>query len=118
MILRENLLKYAKDKYGTVPEKLWSKYPSYEVLRHESNKKWYAIIMSIQKNKVGLSGEDLIDVFNVKCNPNFIPILIQQKGFAPAYHMNKEHWITVILDGSAQDKEIYNLLDESYEMTK
>lgn len=42
----------------------------------------------------------------------------EQTGFAPAYHMNKKHWLTILLNGSIDDDEIYNLLDMSYEMTK
>ena len=117
MLSRTDLLEYAKDKYNTVSEKLWLKYPSYEVLRHEKNRKWYAIIMGVQKNKVGLNEEGLIDILDVKCEPGLIPILLRQKGFAPAYHMSKEHWISIILNGSVNDEEIYNLLDGSYKMT-
>ena len=32
--------------------------------------------------------------------------------------MNKKHWLTILLNGSVNDDEIYNLLDMSYEMTK
>lgn len=118
MVTRGDLLKYAKDNYDTISEKLWAKYPNHEVLRHKSNRKWYAIIMRIPKNKVGLSGEELIDILDIKCDPDLIPILIQQEGYASAYHMNKEHWVTVILDGLARDNEVYDLLDESYRITK
>ena len=45
MIKREEILKYVKNKYDTIPEYLWEKYPRYAVLRHRDNKKWYAVIM-------------------------------------------------------------------------
>jgi predicted DNA-binding protein (MmcQ/YjbR family) len=38
-------------------------------------------------------------------------------GFLPAYHMNKEHWLTVLLDNTVPEKEIYELIDDSYELT-
>ena len=44
--------------------------------------------------------------------------MVTQTGFAPAYHMNKKHWLTILLNGSVNDDEIYNLLDMSYEMTE
>ena len=38
-------------------------------------------------------------------------------GLFPAYHMNKDSWITVALDGSAPDEKIKMLLSESYNAT-
>ena len=35
----------------------------------------------------------------------------------PAYHMNKEHWISVILDGSMEEEDICRLIEESFELT-
>lgn len=118
MVTRKELLEYADENYNTQSEHLWAKYPSYEVLRHNSNRKWYAVIMDIPGNKVGLDGEELIDILDVKCEPDMVPLLSSQKGFCEAYHMNKKHWITIVLDGTAADEEIYNLLDMSYELTK
>ena len=89
MVTRADILAYAKENYNTDPERLWAMYPEYEVLRHRNNKKWYVILT-----------------------------LSTQTGFAPAYHMNKKHWLTILLNGSVNDDEIYNLLDMSYEMTK
>ena len=36
----------------------------------------------------------------------------------PAYHMNKVHWISIILDGSMNDEQIVMILSDSYELTK
>lgn len=43
--------------------------------------------------------------------------LLEEKGFYPAYHMNKEHWITIFLDGSVDDEKILSLIDISYDLT-
>lgn len=118
MVTRADILKYADENYNTKPEHLWAKYPSYEVLRHRRNGKWYAIIMDVPQNKVGLDGEEAVDILDIKCEPDMVVSLSAQKGFARAYHMNKQHWLTIILDGTVADDEIYNLLDISYEMTK
>jgi predicted DNA-binding protein (MmcQ/YjbR family) len=32
----------------------------------------------------------------------------------PGYHMNKQHWNTVILDGAVPDEELLQMVDESY----
>lgn len=118
MVTRADILKYADENYNTKSEHLWAKYPRYEVLRHGGNKKWYAVIMDIPRNTVGLDGEENIDILDVKCEPDMILLLSTQKGFCRAYHMNKKHWITIILDGTVADEEIYNLLDMSYELTR
>ena len=118
MVAREDILKYANISYNTKSERLWTKFPGYEVLRHNRNKKWYALIANVSRNKIGLSGEELIDILNVKCDPDMVAVLSSQKGIIPAYHMNKRHWITIILDGTVSDQEIYHLLDLSYEITK
>lgn len=117
MVSRNDVLNYAYETYGTKSEHLWQKYPTYEVFRHKKNSKWYGIIMDIPKRKVGLDSDEPIDILVIKCQPEIIASLVGQKGFAPAYHMNKTHWITILLDGTLKDDEIYNLLDMSYEMT-
>ena len=55
---------------------------------------------------------------NVKCDPRLIGSFREEPGILPAYHMNKAHWLTVALDGSAEDGKLKFLLDMSYELTK
>lgn len=118
MVTRNDIWRYAYDNYNTSPAYLWEKSPSYGVLRHRSNNKWYAIIMDIPHNKVGGDTNALIDIMNLKCDPDMIASLVHQRGFAPAWHMNKTHWISVILDGTVPDDTIYQLLDMSYSITE
>lgn len=118
MVNRSDVLRYAEEIYKTISEHLWDKYPSYEVLRHKHNEKWYAIIMNVPKNKVGLEGDEVIDILDIKCEPEMVAPLSSREGFSRAYHMNKEHWLTVILNGTVSDEEIYSLIDTSYELTK
>lgn len=93
------------------------KYPNYEVFRHSNNQKWFALIMDVPKDKLGLQGSDLLDVVNFKCDTLLIGSLRCEPGFFPAYHMNKESWITVALDGSVPDDKIKMLLNASYDAT-
>ncbi|MEE8886105.1 MAG: MmcQ/YjbR family DNA-binding protein [Eubacteriales bacterium] len=108
---------YIAENYHAEPEHLWAQYPDYEVFRHSSNRKWFAIIMSVAKNRIGLEGDDVIDIADFKCDPVMISYLLGTRGFHPAYHMNKSKWITVFLDGSASDETIKNILDMSYDLT-
>lgn len=113
---RQQIFDWVSSQYGTEPEYLWAKYPGFAVLRNSSGK-WYGAVMNIAKNKLGLDGDEIIDILDVKCDPLLIGSLRMQNGYLPAYHMNKNSWITVILDGSVEYEQIKNLIDLSYELT-
>ncbi len=114
---RDDLEQFINENYNAESDYPWLKYPNYEVFRHSNNRKWFALIMDIPKNKLGLPGTDIIDVVNFKCDPLLIGSLLKEAGFFPAYHMNKESWITVALDKSVNDDTIKMLLDMSYDAT-
>lgn len=114
---RSQLDKYITDKYGVTAERLFERNPGFQAYRHNDTKKWFAMIMDIPKSRLGLGVQDIIDVVNLKCDPLLIGSLRMEQGFYPAYHMNKENWITVALDGSAPDDKIKMLVDMSYELT-
>ena len=69
---REKLEKYIQNNYSAEPDYPWVKYPDYEVFRHTSNKKWFALIMEIPKDKLGLQTKDILSVVNFKCDPIMI----------------------------------------------
>lgn len=115
---RAFVLQYAKGNYGTEPEYLWERTPDAGVLRHTSNKKWYGIVMSVSLDKLGLDSGAKADILNVKCDPIVLGSFLMKKGYYPAYHMNKRHWLTILLDGSVPSDEIEMLIDGSYELTK
>mgnify|MGYP000876123787 FL=1 len=112
---REELFDYVKERYGTRPEYLWKFDSQSAVLRHK-NGKWYAVLMSIETSKLGLEDERTIDIINVKCEPDIAAVLPQTSGFFPGYHMNKRHWITILLDGTVTKEQILDFLDRSYEL--
>lgn len=114
---RLELKQYIAETYGIEPDCPWIKNPDFEVYRHSNNKKWFALIMDIPRNRIGLRGTDTIDVVNLKCDPLLLGSVRTESGIFPAYHMNKENWVTAALDGSASDEIIKMLLDVSYELT-
>ena len=116
--MRNRIFSYVAEQYGTEPEYLWAKTPNTAVIRHRSNRRWYGIIMDIPRKTVGLTGEGIIDILNVKCEPSVREILLGEGKALPAYHMNKQHWISLPLDGSLEIEVILNLIDASYELTK
>ena len=116
--MRETFFAYIHKKYKVSPEYPWAKYDGNAVFRHSDNKKWFALVMGVEKNKLGLSGSEYVDVINLKIDDMvFRDILVQQEGILPAYHMNKEHWITVLLDGTVEESKIYDLIDASFAAT-
>ena len=111
---RAEIKKYIKKKYKIESVSLWSDYPNFIVFRN-NRKKWFAAIMDVPYNKVYRNSDEdhIIDVMNVKLNPELIISIKNTKGFAPAYHMNKTHWASIEI-GKVSDKKIKALIDMSY----
>ena len=114
---RKDVEKHMLETYGCVPEYPWFKYPGYAVYRHSENKKWFAVVMDLPKRKFGINEDETVDVMNLKCDPLIIGSLLLEKGFYPAYHMNKGYWISVMLDGSVPDEKIKWLIEMSFDLT-
>lgn len=114
--MREEIFKYAKENFGSEPEFLWQKYPDYAVLRSKKNSKWYALVASVPAEKLGLKSSKKVDILNVKCEPIMIGSLIDNKRYFTAYHMNKEHWITLILNGEIPLQEVFGMINLSFEI--
>ena len=113
---RQEIFYWCRQQYGTEPDYPWK--DENAVLRHADNRKWYGVVLKVDRRKLGMSDEGIADVLNVKCDPVLIGSLRMQEGFYPAYHMNKETWISVLLDQPERDETIKNLLALSYEITK
>lgn len=113
---RRDIFEWVLNEFGTEPDYPWNDWNA--VFRHKVSRKWFGIVMEIPETKLGLDGPRIVDVLNVKCDPFLIGTLRQKAGYFPAYHMNKEQWISILLDGSVEDEEIKNLISMSYELTK
>lgn len=114
---REDVFNYVKDIYKTEPEYLWKKLPNYAVLRHRTNDKWYAIIMDVDKSKLGLSGSGKENIIDIKLKPEKVEESLEFDDFLPAYHMNKKNWVSVRLAKIDKDT-LTKLIDRSFELTK
>lgn len=117
MTTREEVLSYVEKNYQTKPEMTFSKFPKYCILRHADNKKWYGLIMNVSKRKLGIESDEEIDILDVKVEPELIGSLLQKEGYHLAYHMNKEHWISIDLNSISEFKEIQDMIDNSYQAT-
>ena len=114
---REAVLQYVGQTYGTQPEYLWKNDADSAVLRRRDTCKWYGILMRVAADKLGQPGTEKLEILNVKSSPLLIGSLREELGFLPAYHMNKDHWVTILLDGSVPFAKIQDLLAWSYEQT-
>ena len=134
--IRNDIFKYVKKKYGIEPDfpfKSPKAAIEYPVLRHEDNRKLFALFMDVSRDKLGVDmanptkdgregtlgyGEERVDIVNVKLeDPLLVDILIQQDGYFRGYHISRGNWISILLDGTVPLKEIYPLIDESFLVT-
>ena len=115
---KTELKTYIFETYNAVSDFPWERYTEYEVFRQVNNRKMFALVMNIPRKRLGLPSEEIIDIVNLKCDPLLIGSLRQEPGIFPAYHMNKEHWISVALDGSVPDEKMKMLLDLSFRLTE
>lgn len=111
---RREIYDYVDKQYGIKPEYFFKNNPSDAALRHQ-NGKCFAVYMQVEKQKLGLPGKDIVDIMNVKCDPDLMDILIHTNGVLPGYHMDREQWISVVLDGTVRDASVLDLLDMSYD---
>ncbi len=112
--IRDAILHYAAHCYGTRPEYFWVNSPGYAVLRHEDNKKWYGLIMDVPNTKLSLPGNGSTDILEILCDNEVRDLLRHEQVLLPAYHMRKEDWSAVLLDGSVDIELICDLLDRSF----
>lgn len=81
---------------------------NWTVMRHKSNRKGFVFLYE----------RDGLLWVNVKCSPEWIDFWRNAfSSVVPAYHMNKSHWNSIILDGTIPDEEIQNMIAESFRLT-
>ena len=115
---RQELLEHIREAYGAEPEYPFPRDNESCVFRHGGNRKWFALVIRVPYHTLGQKREGVADILNIKCDPFLIGSLRGRPGFLPAYHMNKDKWLTVLLDGSADSETITSLLGLSYDLTK
>ena len=115
---RQELMDHIFDEYSVEPDYPFRMDDVTCVFRHPDNRKWFGIAMEVPYKTIGIRKTGTVEILNVKCDPIIIGTLRGKPGFCPAYHMNKDKWITILLDGSAPKEEITALLDMSWQMTK
>ena len=115
---RQEFEGYVKEEFGAMPEYLFEGSPDCAVYRHASNRKWFCIIMNVPKRKLGIDSQGSVDIVNLKCSQEIIGDIVKEHGIFPAYHMNKNHWISVLLDGSVDGGTVRWLTKISFGLTE
>ena len=114
---KQSFLKHCLNTYGTSPDYPFDEDFETAVLRHTDNRKWYAIVMKVSRCKFGFDSDEMIDVVNLKLPTEMFGSFGAADGVYPAYHMNKLHWISVLLP-DAPEETVQFLVNVSFEATK
>lgn len=112
---RQEVFDLAYRQYAVAPEYLWDNENA--VLRRRDNRKWFAAVLRVPGEKLGIMDKEMVDILNVKSDPVLIGSLHSRAGYFGAYHMNKENWISILLGKEELDESIRNLLSLSYDLT-
>lgn len=113
--LKDDYISWIKNQFGAEPDFPWPDTPDYCVFRCP-NEKWFALVMRIKYKQLGLTGDENVWVVNMKADQAEIPNLIDHKSIFPAWHMNKKHWITVLLTAVTDFEKLCELTLKSYEL--
>ena len=114
---KQEFLSYCSGVYGTSPDYPFDEDFETAVLRHIDNCKWYAIVMKVSRRKFGFDSDEVIDVVNLKLPTEMFGSFCAADGVHPAYHMNKLHWISVLLPDAPEDV-VQFLVNVSFWATK
>ena len=111
-------------EYDVAAEFPWEKYPGNGTFKCRENGKWFAAILTVAYGKLaGAEGssahdeDEIVEVIDLKAPPDAIPSLTERPGVYAAWHMNKKHWISVILDDTLPDEDVAELIRASHALT-
>ena len=113
--LKEKYFDYLKSRFSAIPDYPWDDSPDAGVFRCKNNK-WFALVMKIKYRQIGLTGDEEVFVVNLKALPEKIPNIVDHKSVFPAWHMNKKHWITVLLTAATSFDHLCELTEQSYNL--
>lgn len=116
--ITQAVINYVRENFGGELEFLWEKFPDVAIWRRADSKKWYGALMRLSERKLKLDSDKLVDVLDLRGEPEEIISFVDGKKFFPGWHMNKKHWFTVRLDGSLPFEKICQLVDKSYNLAK
>ena len=114
--LKDDYIAWIKSKFGAEPDYPWPDDAPYSFVFRCPNEKWFALVMRIKYRQLGLTGDEKVWVVNMKAEQDAIPNLVDHKSIFPAWHMNKKHWITILLTAVTDFNKLCELTEKSYEL--
>ena len=110
------LIEHIREKFSDEPEFLWEKFPNFAIFRRKNNRKWYALIASIPKKYLKLGGAEEIEILNLRVEPEELDKIFDGEKYFRGWHMNKKSWLTLLLNETLTDEEIFERLEKSYNL--
>ena len=117
ILTKQNAIAYIRNNYGVAEDYSWDDSDAF-VFRHRVSRKWFCLFMDISASYLGIDDNRVITVVNLKAPRSMRDDLLREEGIYPAYHMNKQHWNTIILSDKCDKNLIKELVEQSYELTK
>ncbi|MBQ8110487.1 MAG: MmcQ/YjbR family DNA-binding protein [Clostridia bacterium] len=119
MTTRRQVLDIALSLPGAVSDMPFDEDFDSTVLRHGPGGRWFGLLMKAPREKVGLEGPGTAEILNLKCDPMVSYGLRQiHPDILPAWHMNKQLWISVRLEGNVPEDTLRALIEMSYALTE
>ena len=117
--ISSEIIDYCNNKYGENHVNPFKKHPDILAFVNEKNK-WYALFSGVDYNKLNKNTDitTKVKILNVKYPTDKILDIIDNQNIFPAYHMNKKHWISIVLDKNIKLETIKELIDISYSLVK
>ena len=116
-VIYEDVLRYVKERYNSTIVKPFKTNPDIKALVTTKNK-WYALFLDVEYSK--LQKDSLVDskvkIINLKHLSSEISTVINNRNIFPSYHMNKNHWISVVLDNNIDIEYVKELIELSYNL--
>jgi predicted DNA-binding protein (MmcQ/YjbR family) len=114
---KQEFYELCSSTYSTLPDYPFDEDFETAVFRHGDNRKWFALSMQVSRRKFGIDSDEVIDVVNLKLPTEMFGSFGASDGVYPAYHMNKLHWISVLLPDAPSDV-VQCLTNASFVATK
>ena len=114
--LKDDYIAWIKTQFGATPDYPWPDDAPFSFVFRCPNTKWFALVMKIKYRQLGLTSDEAVWVVNMKAEQDIISTLIDHKSIFPAWHMNKKHWITILLTSATDFEKLCELTKKSYEL--
>lgn len=113
--IKELYVQWLEKELQTKGDYPWEDDSTSAVYRCE-NRKWFALVMKLKFKNLGLESDEPVWAVNLKADSEKIPELVDKKSIFPAWHMNKNHWITVLLTSVTDFAQLKTLTLRSKEL--